>query len=132
LNDLVDYFAPINLNRPTLASGRDTEVVARLKRGVSVYQAQAEMDAIANRMAEKFPDTNKGWTIHVVSIAEALLSKVRQALLILTFAAAFVLLIACANVGVLLTFSAVERFHEVAVRAALGAGHGRLARQFII
>jgi putative ABC transport system permease protein len=135
LDEFIDYLAPIYLNRvdaAQLPSGRNLEAVGRLKKGISAAQAQAEMDAIANRMAERFPETNRGWAIRVVSMSEELFGTVRPSLLVLSGGAVFVLLIACANDAVLLTFNAIKRFHEIAVRAALGAGIYRLARQLVL
>jgi len=130
LNDTIDYWGPLNVKAARRGS-RNLEAVAKLKPGVTIAQAQSEMDAIASRQAENYPDTNKGWTVRVLSLNDALFAGVRPVLLVLMAAAAFVLLIACANVGVLLTFDAIRRSHEAAVRAALGASAGRLLRQYI-
>jgi putative ABC transport system permease protein len=83
------------------------------------------MDGIAAQLEKSFPETNRGWRIRVVPLADEVLSGVRPVLLLLMAAAAFVLLIACVNVAVLLTFNAVTRFQEAAVRMAIGASAPR-------
>ena len=104
-------------------------VIARLKPGVRVEQAQSEMHTIARRMEQEFPATNKGVDAGVVPLREQLVGDVRTALVVLLAAVAFVLLIACANVTSLLLVRSAARQKEIALRAALGAGTARLARQ---
>jgi putative ABC transport system permease protein len=106
-------------------------VVARLKRGVALKQAQAEMNTISSRLEQLYPDDNKGWGAVVVSLHDDLVSDVRPALLVLLGAVAFVLLIACVNVANLALAKTLSRRKEIAIRTALGASSARVLRQIL-
>ena len=105
---------------------------ARLKDGVSFQQAKANMDAIGARIEKDFPQLNKSWGVIVERYADTLIGpQLRTSLLVLLTATGLVLLIGCANLANLSLARGVSREREVAIRASLGAGRGRLVRQFL-
>jgi putative ABC transport system permease protein len=110
---------------------RPLQTVGRLKAGVTLPKARAELDLLSRRLAEKYPASNKGWTIRLRPLRETFVGGTRQSVLMLAGAVAFVLLIGCANVANMLLARAAGRQKEMAVRMSLGAGRWRVTRQLL-
>jgi predicted permease len=134
--DTIDFWMPQFVSPTQLGEpgARDSwfDVVARLRPGVTLAQAQAEMDVIARLQAELYPETNRGRKIRVVPLRAHIAGESRKGLWLLSVGTAILLLIACSNVATLLLARGLARRREVAIRTAFGAPRWRIVRQFLM
>jgi predicted permease len=125
-----DLYLPFSLSKETNQWGNTMAIIGRLKPGVSIGRAQAEMKTLAGQMTRAHPERNNFEGI-VTPLAEHVSGRIRPALLVLACAVGVVMLIVCANLSNLLLARTATRQKEIAIRTALGAGRGRLIRQML-
>jgi putative ABC transport system permease protein len=130
----VDAWTPLQLGAAQKLDRGDhsLHVIGRLKTGVSLGLARADMQAIAARLAQQYPNTNAGHSVRVTGMVEDLTTGSRQFVSVLMGAAFFVLLLACANVANLQLARGTARRKEIALRSALGAGRWHIVRQLLV
>lgn len=129
-----EFWIPLNLQQPKWRKSRGNHwlwVMGRLRPGVSLATAQAEMDTVSHRLSMQYPHDDSGVNAKVKSLRDQLTQDVRPAVLVLFGAVGFLLLIACANIAGLMLAKAVGRQREIAIRLAVGSGRWRLIRQLV-
>jgi putative ABC transport system permease protein len=128
-----DAWVPLSLSEKNRSNreGRWLSVIGRLAPNVTWHAARTEMDVLSGRLAAAYPATNTGWSASLVPLREELVGKTRPILLMLQAGGLLLLLITCANLASLLLAKGISRSHEIAVRAAIGAGRARILRQLI-
>ncbi|MEY2542308.1 MAG: hypothetical protein QOI22_1910 [Verrucomicrobiota bacterium] len=130
--EICDIWMPLQMSEKDHPRGNHfLDCIGKLKKGATVAQARAEMEAISARISVQFPDTNSGNSVHVKPFREEMVKDFKTLTLLVMGAVLFVHLIACANVANLLLARAATRAREIAIRLALGAGRSQIVRQLL-
>ena len=127
----VEFWSPLFINPQSNRADHAFNVIARLKAGLTLVQAQAEMETIAARLEQQYPDLNTGHNVNVFPLHDETVGNLSHGLWVLMGAVGFLMLIACTNVANLLLARTVVRSREMAIRAALGAHSWRVIRQLL-
>ncbi len=130
---LIEIWTPLSMDLQNWQQrgGHYLNAIGRLKDGATLAGAQADLNAIAARAEQQFPDSNLGWDTTLRDLRESVVGRIRPAMVTLTASAGFVLLIACVNLANLLLSRSAARQREIGIRSSLGAGRGRLIRQLL-
>lgn len=127
----IDIWMPLNLDAGVTGHQNNMAVFGRLNPGVSLQQANREMQLIAQRLETQYPDIDRGWSARVTSLEDYGTGKLRQTVAALLVGVGIILLIACVNVANLLLARSEAHYKEIAIRSALGAGRARLLGQLL-
>jgi predicted permease len=130
-----DLWVPLIITPERMADrgAHNLEIIAKLKKGAEINQASGEMAVIGQRLAEEYPNTNKGWGVRVYPFRDFISGTLlRPFTILLMFSVSILLLVACANVAGLRVAAAIDRSREVAIRTALGANRGQIAKPLLV